>query len=60
MSELSFARPSPTDFLAVDSLLDEEELMLRDTVRQFVSERILDDIGSGSLRSRHVKLSAAE
>ena len=44
MSDLSFTRPSPTDFLAVDSLLDDEEIMLRDTVRQFVADRILPDI----------------
>ena len=45
MSELSFHRPSPTDFLAVDRLLDDEEKLLRDTVRQFVAERVLPDIG---------------
>ena len=45
MSDLSFVTPSPTDFLAVDRLLDDEEKLLRDTVRTFVSDRILPDIG---------------
>jgi glutaryl-CoA dehydrogenase len=35
----------PHDFLAIDALLDEEERAIRDTVRQFVRERILPDIG---------------
>ena len=30
---------------AMDSLLSEDELMVRDTVRQFVAEKILPDIG---------------
>ncbi len=38
-------KESPQDFLATDSLLDEDELLLRDTVRQFVKDRILDDVG---------------
>ncbi|MCP5029992.1 MAG: acyl-CoA dehydrogenase [Actinomycetia bacterium] len=33
------------DFLDTDSLLGEEEIMLRDTVRRFVEDRILDDVG---------------
>ncbi|MCP3911466.1 MAG: acyl-CoA dehydrogenase [Actinomycetia bacterium] len=33
------------DFLDTDSLLDEEEILLRDTVRRFVEDRILDDVG---------------
>ena len=36
---------SPTDFLAIDSLLSEEQLLLRDTVRRWVDERILPHIG---------------
>ena len=32
------------DFLQLDALLDDEERLLRDTVRQFVSDRILPDI----------------
>ncbi|HUJ54894.1 MAG TPA: acyl-CoA dehydrogenase family protein [Gaiellaceae bacterium] len=42
------ARPTeldPRDFLAIDALLDDEERAIRDTVRQFVRERILPEIG---------------
>src|SRR5246500_489216 len=35
----------PRDFLAVDALLDDEERAVRDTVRQFVRERVLPDVG---------------
>jgi glutaryl-CoA dehydrogenase len=35
----------PTDFLAVDDLLSDEERLIRDTVRQFVADRVLPDIG---------------
>jgi len=35
----------PRDFLAVDALLDDEERAIRDTVRQFVRERVLPDVG---------------
>ena len=35
----------PLDFLALDSLLDEEERAIRDTVRQFVRERVLPEVG---------------
>jgi glutaryl-CoA dehydrogenase len=45
MAELSMIRPDPHDFLDVDSLLSEEEVMLRDTVRRFVADRILPEIG---------------
>lgn len=34
----------PRDFLHLDGLLDEEEKLLRDTVRQFVADRILPDV----------------
>ena len=44
MSDLSFMRPDPHDFLAVDSLLSDEERMLRDTVRKFVADRILPEV----------------
>ena len=37
--------PSPTDLYNVDSLLTEEERMVRDTVREFVRERVLPIIG---------------
>jgi glutaryl-CoA dehydrogenase len=40
MSETSFDKPDPFDFLDIDSLLDEEELLLRDTVRGFVDKEI--------------------
>jgi glutaryl-CoA dehydrogenase len=35
----------PHDFLAIDALLDEEERAIRDTVRQFVRERVLPEVG---------------
>jgi glutaryl-CoA dehydrogenase len=35
----------PRDFLAIDALLDDEERAIRDTVRAFVGERILPEIG---------------
>jgi glutaryl-CoA dehydrogenase len=36
----------PRDFLALDALLDDEEKAIRDTVRRFVRERILPEIGT--------------
>jgi glutaryl-CoA dehydrogenase len=35
----------PRDFLGLDALLDDEEKVIRDTVRQFVRERVLPEIG---------------
>ncbi len=35
----------PLDYLAVDALLDDEEKAIRDTVRQFVRERVLPEVG---------------
>ena len=35
----------PLDFLAIDALLDEEERAIRDTVRSFVREKVLPDVG---------------
>ena len=35
----------PLDFLAIDALLDDEERAIRDTVRDFVRERVLPDVG---------------
>ena len=35
----------PLDFLAIDALLDEEEKAIRDTVRAFVREQVLPDVG---------------
>ena len=37
-------KPDPKDFLALDALLSDEERLIRDTVRGFVSDRILPDI----------------
>lgn len=36
---------SPLDFLDTDALLDEEETMLRNMVRQYVSDKVLPDVG---------------
>ncbi len=38
------AAPNPTDFLNIDALLNEEERMIRDTVRAFVRDRVLTNI----------------
>jgi glutaryl-CoA dehydrogenase len=35
----------PLDFLGIDALLSEEERAIRDTVRQFVREKVLPEIG---------------
>ncbi len=35
----------PRDFLNVDALLDDEERAIRDTVRQWVRDRVLPDVG---------------
>ena len=35
----------PMDFLGLDDLLDDEERMIRDTVRAFVSDRVLPEVG---------------
>jgi glutaryl-CoA dehydrogenase len=35
----------PYDFLALDALLDDEERAIRDTVREFVRNRILPEVG---------------
>src|SRR5260370_30445604 len=39
------ALPPATDLYNVDSLLSEDERMVRDTVREFVAERVLPVIG---------------
>ena len=44
MSDISMIRPDPKDFLDTDSLLSDEELMVRNTVRQFVADRILPEV----------------
>jgi glutaryl-CoA dehydrogenase len=35
----------PLDYLAIDTLLDDEERAIRDTVRQFVRDNVLQDVG---------------
>src|SRR5438874_1236821 len=35
----------PHDFLAIDTLLDDEEKAIRDTVRTFVRERVVPNVG---------------
>lgn len=45
MSEISFARPDPHDFLDIDSLLSSEEILLRDTVRTYVEKEITPNVG---------------
>jgi glutaryl-CoA dehydrogenase len=45
MSATPTPTPSPTDFLALDRLLSEEERLIRDTVRSFVVDKVLPDIG---------------
>jgi glutaryl-CoA dehydrogenase len=35
----------PLDFLGIDDLLDDEELMIRDTVRSFVRDQVLPHVG---------------
>jgi glutaryl-CoA dehydrogenase len=44
MSEMSFDKPDPHDFLGIDSLLSEEEILLRDTVRQYVDKEIKPNV----------------
>jgi len=46
MSELSFKRPDPRDFLDFDSLLSEDEILLRDTVRSYVNDKVIPEVGS--------------
>jgi len=45
MSEISFDRPDPHDFLEIDSLLSDEEILLRDTVRTYVEKEITPNVG---------------
>jgi glutaryl-CoA dehydrogenase len=39
------AVPQARDFLAIDRLLSEEEVLIRDTVRRFVADRVVADVG---------------
>ena len=34
----------PRDFLAIDDLLNDQERLIRDTVRSFVKDRVLPDV----------------
>ncbi len=45
MSDVSFATPDPHDFLDIDALLSEEEVLLRDTVRSYVENEINPHVG---------------
>ncbi len=45
MSQISLQKPDPRDFLDIDSLLDDEERLVRDTVRDFVRREIDPHIG---------------
>lgn len=45
MSQISFDRPDPIDFLDIDSLLSEEEKLVRATVRDYVEKEIVPHIG---------------
>jgi glutaryl-CoA dehydrogenase len=47
--------PSPTDFYDIDSVLAEEERAVRDSVRQFVDERVLPIIGQCYVDGRFPK-----
>src|SRR5687767_3039294 len=46
------------DFLRIDALLSDEERMIRDTVRSYVRERLLPDVGewfeAGTLPSKEL------
>ncbi|HHC08059.1 MAG TPA: acyl-CoA dehydrogenase [Actinobacteria bacterium] len=50
----------PLDFLGIDALLDDEERLLRDTVRRFVAERILPDVATWFERGTFPKEMAKE
>ncbi len=45
MTDMSLATPDSRDFLDTDSLFDSEELLLRDTVRDFVRKEIVPNVG---------------
>ena len=46
------AATDPLDFLDLDRLLDEEERLIRDTTRGFVTDKVLPEIGRASCRER--------
>ena len=45
MSEISFERPDPLDFLDIDSLLSEEEILLKETVKSYVDNELKPNLG---------------
>ena len=45
MSDIAFEKPDPRDFLDIDSLLSDEEILLRDTVRTYVQKEIVPNVG---------------
>jgi glutaryl-CoA dehydrogenase len=45
-SRSTFGSGDARDFLEIDALLDDDERLLRDTVRQFVGDRILPDVAA--------------
>ena len=45
MSEISFETPDPLDFLDIDSLLSDEEILLRNTVRSYVENEVTPNVG---------------
>ena len=57
-TERQVQMPSPTDLYNIDHLLNEEERMVRDTVRKFVQERVLPIIGElvPARMTQHVRM----
>lgn len=45
MTTATDVKVRPTDFLAIDSLLSDEELAIRDVVRAFVNDRVIPNVG---------------
>jgi glutaryl-CoA dehydrogenase len=45
MSDIVFGKPDPRDFLDIDSLLSDEEKLLRRTVRDYVQREIVPHVG---------------
>jgi glutaryl-CoA dehydrogenase len=50
----------PTDFLNLDALLDDEERLIRDTVRAFVTDRVLPEVGEWFEQARIPRELASE
>ncbi|MBK9298797.1 MAG: acyl-CoA dehydrogenase family protein [Candidatus Microthrix sp.] len=51
---------NPSDVLALDALLDDDEVLLRDTVRRFVGDQILPDVADWYERGTFPKEMATE